>query len=127
MARQLPVPVQPARVIHYVEPATDAELAYYTRAQLAARRQEQQWLYARWQRRQAEISVRDRKLRRFWLGFGLILGLAVLTALGVAGWLVWQFLAGLGLGVLVVPVVLAGLLVAGLGGHRCVTVVQHWH
>jgi hypothetical protein len=41
-----------------------------------------------------------------------------------AGWLLW---VGIGLGVLAVPalaLILAGLAV---GGHRCITVVQHWH
>ena len=126
MNRRLPATRPPApRVIHYVDPATPAELAYPLHpAQLAARQRQQQAVYLRWKARQDAIAVRDRKVRRFWLGFGAVLGLAVLAALAVAGWLLWT---GIGLGVLAVPV-LAGLVAAlAVGGHRCITVVQHWH
>ena len=95
-----------ARVVHYVDPATPAELAYpLSPAQLAAKQQRDRALYARWKARQLAIAERDRKVRRFWLGFGAVIGLAVLLALGVAGWLLWT---GLGLGVLAVPVLTAG-------------------
>jgi hypothetical protein len=127
MTRRLPAtrPPAAARVIHYVDPATPAELAYPMHpGQLAARERKQQALYAAWKERQQEIAARDRKVRRFWLGFGAVIGLAALAALVLTGWLLWT---GIGLGVLAVPV-LAGLVAAlAVGGHRCITVVQHWH
>jgi hypothetical protein len=126
MSRRLPVSRPPAaRVIHYVDPASPAELAFpLSPAQLAARQRRQQLAYARWAKRQAELAERDRKVRRFWLGFGAVIGLAVLAALALAGWLLW---AGLGLGALAIPVLAAGVAALAVGGHRCITVVQHWH
>ena len=126
MAKRLAViPPPAARVVHYVDPSTPAERAFpLSPAQLAAKQRRDQAAYARWKARQAAIAERDRKLRRFWLGFGAIIALAVLTALLVAGWLVWTVA---GLGALAIPVLIAGVAVAALGGHRCITVVQHWH
>jgi hypothetical protein len=123
-AAQPPAP----RVIHYIDPAPRRDLVAYTAAELAARRREQEVLYARWVARQAAIAERDRKVRRFWLGFGAIAAAGLLTGLVVAGWLVWHAIATVGLGALAVPIVIlavVGLLV--VGGHRCITVVQHWH
>ncbi|MEV8508107.1 hypothetical protein AB0368_25265 [Actinoplanes sp. NPDC051475] len=130
MSKRLPDIRPPAvRVVHYVDPTTPAELAYPLNpaAQLAARqRQERQQraLYAQWKARQEVIAERDRKLRRFWLGFGLIVGLALVAALVTAGWLLWT---GIGLGALAVPVLIAVVAALAVGGHRCITVVQHWH
>ncbi|RZU50680.1 hypothetical protein EV385_2458 [Krasilnikovia cinnamomea] len=126
MSRRLPATRPPApRVIHYVDPGTAAELAYSMNpAQLAARQRQQQASYQRWQARQQAIAAGDRKLRRFWLGFGAVTGLAVLAALTAAGWLLWT---AVGLGVLAIPVLVAGLVALAVGGHRCITVVQHWH
>ncbi len=129
MTKRLPATRPPApRVIHYVDPATSAELAYPMHpAQLAARQRQQHVMYLRWKARQEAIAARDRKVRRFWLGFGAILALALLVGLAVLAWLVWQALAAVSLGVLAVPVVILLVAVLGVGGHRCVTVVQHWH
>lgn len=124
MAKRLPV-TRPPRVVHYVNPATPAELAYpMSPAQLAARQRQQQAAYARWKTRQAAIAERDRKVRRFWLGFGASIGVAVLIVLAVAGWFVWSVV---GLGVLAIPVLIAGTAALAVGGHRCITIVQHWH
>ena len=128
MNRRLPATRPPARVIHYVDAATPAELAYLTNpTALAARERRDQQLYARWAKRQAAIAERDRKVRRFWLGFGAIIALAVLATLAIAGWLIWQYLDALSLGALAVPAVIVLALLLGVGGHKCVTVVQHWH
>jgi fatty acid desaturase len=126
MNRRLPATRPPAaRVIHYVEAATPAELAYPMHpGQLAARDRQQHAMYLRWKARQEEVAVRDRKVRRFWLGFGAIVALVVLGALVFAGWLIWT---AMGLGVLAVPVLIALTTALVVGGHRCVTVVQHWH
>jgi fatty acid desaturase len=126
MSKRLPAARPPmARFIHYVDPATPSELAYpLSPAQLAARQRQQQVAYLRWKARQEAIAERERKVRRFWLGFGAIIGLAVLAALVAAGWLLW---AGIGLGVLAVPVLIGLVAALAVGGHRCITVVQHWH
>jgi hypothetical protein len=128
MARRNPNPMPATRVVHYVDPATPAELAYpLNPARLAARQRQDAVLYARWKARQVAIAERDRKLRRFWLGFGAVIALGVLAALAVAGWLAWQALAALNVGALAFPLVLVLLAGAVLGGHRCITTVQHWH
>jgi hypothetical protein len=130
MSKRLPATrPTPTRVIHYVDAATPAELAYpMNPAELAVQqrklRREQQALYLRWKARQDAIAVRDRKVRRFWLGFGAVIGLAAIAGLVCAGWLLWT---GIGLGVLAVPVLIGLVTVFAVGGHRCITVVQHWH
>ena len=118
------MPVAVPRVIHYVDPAPQRELILHTAAEVAAYRQQQRRLVGRARARQAAIAERDRKVRRFWLGFGAVIGVAVLTALVVLGWLIWTVV---GLGVLAVPVVIAIVCGLAVGGHRCITIVQHWH
>ena len=133
MNRRLPAAPPATRIIHYVDPSapayrTPAELAYpLSPGQQAARRATQLRQYRVWKAKQEAIAARDRKLRRFWLGFGSVFALAVLAGLAVAGWFIWQALAALSLGVLAVPVVLllAGALM--VGGRKCITVVEHWH
>jgi uncharacterized membrane protein YdbT with pleckstrin-like domain len=126
MAKRLSTVRPPAaRVVHYVDPATAAELAVpLSAAQLAARQRHQQALYAQWKAQQQAIAARDRQVRRFWLGFGAVIGLTVLATIVAAAWLLWT---AVGLGVLAVPVLLALMAALAVGGHRCITVVQHWH
>jgi hypothetical protein len=126
MVKRLPATRPPApRVIHYVDPATPAELTYPMHpGQLAARQRREQALYATWKARQEALAARDRKVRRFWLGFGAVTGVAALAALVAASWLLWT---GIGLGILALPVLAAIVAALAVGGHRCITVVQHWH
>jgi hypothetical protein len=130
--RRLPVQHRTAtRVVHYVDPAMQSDLTRYgllNPAEIVKQRQRNTELYLRWKTRQAEIRERDKKFRRFWLGFGAIAGTAFLATVVVGGLLLWHYLAAFGLGaVVIVPVIL--LLGGGLavGGHRCITVVQHLH
>jgi hypothetical protein len=74
----------PARVITYVQPEPLPAHYLYSRAELAARRAEHRELYARWTERQLALAERDRKVRRFLLGFGAIVGSGVLAGLGLA-------------------------------------------
>ena len=140
MSRRVPVSRPPTpRVIHYVDPATPAapavlmnthQLAIQQKRQAARYaqwKQRQQAMYLRWKARQEAIAERDRKVRRFWLGFGAVLALGLLAGLAVVAWLVWQALAAVSLGVLAVPALIVLVAVLGVGGHRCITVVQHWH
>ena len=126
--RNLPVPqIQPVRTVHYVDPAMQSDLIRYgllNPAEIVRQQQRNTELYLRWKTRQAEIRERDTKFRRFWLGFGALVGLAFLAALLIGGWLLWTVL---GLGALTIPVV--ALIAVGLafGGHRCITIVQHMH
>jgi hypothetical protein len=126
--RNLPVQhVQPVRTIYYVDPAMQSDLQRYgllNPAEIVRQQQRNTELYLRWKTRQAEIKERDRKFRRFWTGFGALVGLVFLAGLFIGGWLLWT---AVGLGALAVPVVL--LLAGGLalGGHRCITIVQHMH
>jgi hypothetical protein len=104
------------------------DLAVYRQhaAELAARRDTDRILYARWKQRQAVIAENDRRNRTVLLGVGVTIGVGLLTGIGVAGWLIVNALAGVNW-VLVIALTLLGLAVLGGVGHRCVTVVQHWH
>jgi hypothetical protein len=120
-------PIQPVRVVHYVDPAMQSDLQRYgllNPAEILKQQQRNTELYLRWKTRQAEIKEHDKKFRRFWAGFGALVGLVFLVAVFVGGWLLWTVL---GLGALAVPVVL--VIAGGLafGGHRCITIVQHMH
>ena len=128
MARRLPVQHLPhTRVVHYIDPSVPANLAQYgqlDRAEMIRQQQRNTELYLRWKTRQEEIKERDRKFRRFWTGFGALAGLLFVIGLLITGWLLWTVI---GLGTLAVPAIL--LLASGLavGGHRCITIVQHMH
>jgi hypothetical protein len=126
MARNLPATASTTpRVVYYVDPAPDrGQLALTTPAQLEARRSEQRAAILRWQIRQAEIAEHDRKVRRFWLGFGATAGTGVAAGLGLLVWVVAHaILAALP----AILLVLAGLGLLTVCGHRCITIVQHWH
>ncbi|MDR7273603.1 hypothetical protein [Catenuloplanes atrovinosus] len=124
MSKPRPIPttgVPAPRVIHYVTPAVPADVAHLTPAQI----EDYQARYVQWRFRQAAIAERDRRARMAYLGFGVTAGLGVLGALSFA---VWQIVHAVSfLGVLAIPAVL--LLAGGAlwGGHRCITVIQHWH
>ena len=120
-------------IVHYgplpeLTPAERAELAAYRRhtAQVTARREQDRILHARWRQRQAAIAERDRRTRKVLLSLGITVGVGVLAGLTAAMWLLWHAITGIDW-ILVVPLALIGLGVLGAGGHRCVTVVQHWH
>ena len=111
------------------QPAPDlTDLALYRQhvTEVAERRRHNAVLYARWKQRQAATAERDRRNRTVLLGTGITVGLGLLAGLGVAGWLIWHALAGVNW-LLVLPLILLGLAVLGSVGHRCITVVQHWH
>src|SRR4029453_3052451 len=80
MAPNLPTrprPRMPARPVQYLDQATQ-QMVYLSPAQFAAKQRQDAILYARWQKRRAAQRARDRKLRRFWLGFGAVTALAFL-------------------------------------------------
>ncbi|SNY09679.1 hypothetical protein [Paractinoplanes atraurantiacus] len=81
----------------------------------------------RYAKQRAVINERDRRVRRFWLGFGVTVGVVFLGVLGWLVWMAWMFLSVIGLGVLAFPILLAAAGAAVFGGHKCITVVQHWH
>jgi hypothetical protein len=128
MARRNSIqPIQPVRVVHYVDPAMQADLQRYgllNPAEIIRQQQRNTELYLRWKKRQAEIKERDTKFRRLFLGFGAVIGLGFLAGLLLGGWLLWTVM---GLGVLAVPLVLAIACGLAVGGHRCITIVQHMH
>ena len=130
MARRMPAQHLPAtRVVHYVDPAMQADLSQYALGQLnpaalIAQQQRNTELYLRWKARQADIAARDRKVRGVFQGLGAFIGLVVLALAATAGWLLWTFV---GLGILAVPVLLGITAALAVGGHRCITIVQHWH
>lgn len=131
MAKHVPVPAatvaQPPRVIHYPDPAAQGAVQLYTVEELEAKRDYDRLLYLRWLDRQAEFADRDRKVRRFWLGFGAIVALVVLATVCGLGWMIWHAAANAGAGLLAIPLALLALAGIAVGGHKCVTVVQHWH
>ena len=127
MSRRLPATRVASRpVVHYADPANQ-HLIVLTPAELAVKQEQDKILIARWRERREIQRERDRKVRRFWLGFGAIVALAALAGLTLVGWFIWQALTAISLGVLAVPVVIVLAALLGIGGHRCVTVVQHWH
>lgn len=115
-----------APVVYYVPQGTGQDLMPLTPAEVAARRRTDQVLYARWVERQAEFAERDRRVRRFMLGFGAVLALVLVAGVAVLGWLAYRAGGGMWL-VLLVPLVVLALAGMGAGGRRCVTIVQHWH
>jgi hypothetical protein len=120
----LPVTQPATRIVHYADPtAPAAGLQLMTERELAERREQDQILYTRWVLRRAVQAEKDRKVRRFLFGFGAVVGLAVLAAIAA---LVWA-IASIGLGLLAIPAVILAVSGAAVGGHRCITVVQHWH
>jgi len=132
MARRLPVQhVQPVRTVHYVDPAMQSDLTRYgllNPAEMIRQQQKNTELYLRWKYRREEIKERDKEFRRFWLGFGATVGLVLVAAVVLIGWLIWHYLAAFGFtAIVIIPVIL--LLAGGLalGGHRCITIVQHLH
>jgi len=130
MSKRALAATSPARVVHYIQPAPTADLIAYHPAQLAARRREQREMYARWVARQEAIRDRDRKVRHFLLGLGAVLGVGILAGCSVAGWIIYHALSHVGSTVWLAALgVLAVVLgpVALVGGHRCITVVKHWH
>ena len=121
--RYTPRPAAASRFASYMD-VPQGQVVLVTEEQLAAYQAEQRVLRARWKARQDAIKARDRKVMRFWLGFGAVIAAVVLIAVVVAGWLLWT---AVGLGVLALPVLAALLTALGAAGHRCITVVQHWH
>jgi hypothetical protein len=105
-----------------------ANLAVYRQhaAELAARRETDRILYLRWKQRQAAMAEKDRRNRTFLLGLGATVGVGLFTGLGVAAWLLWHALTSIDW-LLVLPLALVALGLLGRVGHRCITVVQHWH
>ena len=128
MAKQLPAPRRMSRPVQYIDAVPRVgEVTLVTRAELAARRKREAEQYDRWRARQMEIAERDRKVRRFLLGVGLAVGTGLLSGIGVAGWLVYHAIVSAGAGLIAAPLVLFAVAGLAVGGHRCVTIVQHWH
>ena len=118
-------------VVHYQPtpaPLTPADLVGYQRyaAEVAARRQQDRVLYLRWKQRQAAIAEHDRRARAFLLALATTVGVGVLAALALTVWLLWHAITGIDW-ILALPLAVIGLGVLGGAGHRCITVVQHWH
>lgn len=127
--RTAPATRTTAPPMYYFPVQSAADLIVYTPAELAERRRQDAVLVARWKQRQAAIAERDRKTRRFLLGLGAVVGVGVLAGLAGLGWLAHRALAGLSAPE-VIGAVAAVLIVLGfatVAGHRCVTIVQHWH
>ncbi|MBL7259162.1 hypothetical protein [Paractinoplanes lichenicola] len=126
---RLPAHVQDKRpafdwVAHQQLTVNQRDVILHTDAEVRAWRAANVKKLKRHAERVAARKERDRRNRRFWTGFGAVVALVLLSALALVGWLLWT---AVGLGVLAVPAL--GLLIAGLavGGHRCVTIVQHMH
>ena len=140
MAKHLPVttPGTPP-VRYYPTPATAApQLLVVTPARLAAFEQRQQMArraqrvaYARWRARQAVLAERDRRARRFMLGAGAVSAVVVLGVLAGCGWWAYHQVTrhsgDLITAAMAVGAIVGGLCLLGALGHRCVTIVQHWH
>lgn len=122
------------RVIHYLQPTTpavSAEMLLYTAGQLAAQRHERELAYARWAARQTVMVERDRRTRRLMLRVVGAVALVLLAGCSVLGWMAYRAIttAITGDAAMVGGVIVGVLVVAGLvvGGHRCITIVEHRH
>jgi hypothetical protein len=117
------VTARPATALYQV--STPTGMAVYTHGELMAQRRRDAAVRAAWKRRQAAIARRDRQVRRFMIGFGAVVGLAVVGLLAGVCWLLASVVAASLPVIAVVAVVVLAL--GGVVGHRCVTIVQHWH
>ena len=127
MPKYVPVQRPDIRVIPYLDPAQPATIQLYTAQELAERRAQDRVLYARWLARQAAQAERDRRVRRLMLGFGAVLAAVLVGGVGLLIWLAYTTIISIGAGLLLVPLALLALAGLTFGGHRCVTIVQHWH
>src|SRR5947209_6977749 len=124
--------VAPApHIVYYPQPTPPAAVSPWHSAEVA-RRRARAIAIREWQARQAAIRERDRKVRHFLFGLGAVLGLAIVTAVAVAGWILYhaaghagQWLAANG--ALIVAGAVIGLPLLAVGGHRCITTVIHRH
>lgn len=134
MNTRTPTNVPATRIVYYPDPTlTDphSELIRYTAREMAARRRTDQVLYTRWLARQAQIAERDRRTRRVFVIVGLTSLTLTLGFLGVAIWQICRAISSAAtfdgswlLGLALATVVLTG---AFVGGHRCITLIEHRH
>lgn len=135
MNRRVATPTQPRPTMHYyplpqentdLAPAAMQALLLRTAAEVAAKRRRDAAQIKRWRQRQARIAEQDRRTRHFLLGLGAVVGTGVLGGMAVAVWAVARAFAAVDW-IVVLPLALFGLVALGIGGHRCITIVQHWH
>lgn len=120
-------PAPAARVVYMSDPIAPRDPVYFTPKRVAHRRLQYAALEADWNVRQATLIRRDRKVRMFWFGFGATVALAVLAGVGVLVWQIWQAVTGVSVNPGAIGLTVVVFVVAAGIGHRCVTVVQHWH
>jgi hypothetical protein len=117
------------RVVYLPDQLTPREPVYYTPAQRVAKCQRDREAYQAWKLRQLDLAERDRRMRRLFLGAGLVVGIGLLGGVSLAGWWLWHSITtatfhldpGVAVGVLFLLVVGAKI------GHRCVTTITHSH
>lgn len=118
-------------VVYYAQPAAQQQVVVFNPAELAAQQRRDAVLVAQWRARNAAIAERDRRVRKRLLIAAAVTLPTLLSCGGVLGWLTYQALSGAaaGAGKALAAVLVAAVLLAALaaGGHRCVTVVKHWH
>lgn len=116
-----PLPEQPAELVY----PTAAEVAEQRRRMVAQRRRDAAHL-DRWKQRRTEIAQRDHRARQFLLGLGAVVGTGLLAGVAAVVWVIWHALADVDW-IVVLPLAAFVLVALGVGGHRCITIVQHWH
>ena len=130
---RLPVHVQDKRpaydwTAHHTDVAPRGDdVILRTAAEVREWRANNARLLARHTERRKTIKKQDRRNGLLLVGFGGVFALVLLTALIWVGWIAWQFLSTLGLGALAFPILILAAFASVVGGHRCITVVQHWH
>lgn len=117
-------------VVYYVQPGAQTP-TLYDPAQLAEQRHRDAVLYARWVERQAAFRERDRRTRRLALRIAAVATAVLLGGGAVLGWLTYRAVtsAAADIGAVLAGAAITVLVLAALaaGGHRCVTIVKHWH
>jgi hypothetical protein len=89
MSKRIPAADPPPRVIHYVQPSPPTA-TLVNPADIAAHRRDLQIHYHRWLTRQEAIQRRDRAVQRALLVIAIVIGVGLLTAGVMLGWIVYQ-------------------------------------
>lgn len=124
-AHAAPTPVRTVYLPDLAPARTDLALIDPTIAIATARRQEMKARILQDKARRDSLHAQDVKVKRFWVGFGAVVGFAVVVVAAAVTW--WAYAQVGSVGLLVLPATfLAGVVTVFLF-HRCVFTLHHGH